>query len=444
MTSLYGPSGAAAGPSSLAAPPHLGQTRSRTLLFLSYRDSAAPSSRQRGRYSNRDTGNGGVYFEAPYSDADDPLRASSVNNGDAENQGLLSPRRSREGHVAIRLPSDSASELPPKWMDISDQVDSILASIRPRMDRLGKLHEKHLRPGFADKTAEERQIESLALDITKDFRRCSRLVAGLASFTQHLIRQSKRQAARPGQDDHADSRITVHQIALAQNVQTALATRVQDLSGAFRKQQSLYLRRMKGMEVRDRDIRAARGLASVSSGAGNSDSPSLGSSSKSKEQESAFRDSELAVKEDMELSRQQLSTPSSTNLLLFEEQQQSTSRSDQHIQQRSREIDEIAKSIQELAQLFGDLQTLVIDQGTMLDRIDYNVELMSREMQGAVQELETATRYQRRTGRRQCILFLILLIAVLITLIIVKPFWRFFFTPAPPPPPPSSEPMQSM
>lgn len=289
-------------------------------------------------------------------------------------------------------------------MDVSDQVDQLLSSIRPRMDALSRLHEKHLRPGFADKSSEEKNIESLALEITKDFRRCSRLVAGLASFTQSLIRDAKR-----GQSD-----VSVRQIALAQNVQTALASRVQDLSGAFRKQQSLYLRRMKGMEVRDRDIRAARGLAPPSS------STTAGSAG-----EGGFRDSELAVREDMELSRSQLSSSSQSNLLLFEAEQ-STNSNDLEIRERTKQIDEIAKSIQELATLFGDLQTLVIDQGTMLDRIDYNVELMSRELKGAVEELETATRYQRRSGRRQCILFLCLLIALLIAIIVIKPFWRVF------------------
>jgi syntaxin 16 len=283
-------------------------------------------------------------------------------------------------------------------MDVSDQVDQILVSIRPRMERLSRLHEKHLRPGFADKSSEEQQIEALALDITKDFRRCSRLVAGLASFTQHLMREAQRN----------QSDVTVRQVALAQNVQTALATRVQDLSGAFRKQQSLYLKRMKGMEVRDRDIRAARGLAPPTT------------------KDDSFRDSELAVREDVELSRQQLlESPSQSNLLLLDEEQQ-LSTADREIQQRSREIDEIAKSIQELAQLFGDLQTLVIDQGTMLDRIDYNVELMSREIKGAVHELQQATTYQRRSGRRQCILLLCLLIALLIAVIIIKPFWKLF------------------
>ncbi|CBQ71443.1 related to TLG2-member of the syntaxin family of t-SNAREs [Sporisorium reilianum SRZ2] len=376
----------AAGPSTGAGAfsTHLGQTRSRTLLFLSYRDSAGPSSRTR-------TTSGDIYFQAPYTDADDPLGSSALHaSADTESQGLLS-RRSREGHIALAV--DSSSELPPKWMDVSDQVDALLAAIRPRMEQLARMHERHLRPGFADKSAEERHIEALVLDITKDLRRCSRLVAGLASFTQHLIREAKRSG---GGD------VTVRQIALAQNVQTALATRVQDLSGAFRKQQTLYLKRIKGMEVRDRDIRAARGLAPPAP---------------SKDTES-FRDSELAVAEDMELSRSLLSS----NLLLEE----SATTSDREIAQRTREIDEIAKSIQELALLFTDLQNLVIDQGTMLDRIDYNVELMGREMHGAVQELETATRYQRRSGRRQCILFLCLLIAVLVAIIVVKPFWRGF------------------
>lgn len=395
---------------------YLGQTRSRTLLFLSYRNSAGPSSRSRTRTTS---GSDNVYFQAPYTDADDPLNSSSLNRIDAaddgESQGLLS-RRSREGHIALEVDDAPSSELPPKWMDVSDQVDQILSSIRPRMDRLSRLHEKHLRPGFADKSAEEKQIEALALEITKDFRRCSRLVAGLASFTQGLVREAKRN----------QSQVTVRQIALAQNVQTALATRVQDLSGAFRKQQSLYLRRMKGMEVRDRDIRAARGLAPPSA------STSANGKGKEVDPSSQFRDSELAVREDIELSHAQLASTSSSahaqqsNLLLFEDESAQTSQTDREIQQRSREIDEIAKSIQELAQLFGDLQTLVIDQGTMLDRIDYNVELMSTEMKSAVQELETATRYQRRSGRRQCILFLCLLIALLIAIIVTKPFWRLF------------------
>ena len=62
------------------------------------------------------------------------------------------------------------------------------------------------------------------------------------------------------------------------------------------------------------------------------------------------------------------------------------------ITQRDREVTSIAESITDLADLFKDLSGLVIDQGTLLDRIDYNIETMASEMQAAVGELNTATK----------------------------------------------------
>jgi syntaxin 16 len=57
------------------------------------------------------------------------------------------------------------------------------------------------------------------------------------------------------------------------------------------------------------------------------------------------------------------------------------------IMQREREINELAKGIIELSDIFRDLQTMIIDQGTMLDRIDYNVERMATDVKAADKEL---------------------------------------------------------
>ncbi len=94
---------------------------------------------------------------------------------------------------------------------------------------------------------------------------------------------------------------------------------------------------------------------------------------------------------------------------------------DATIVQREREIEKIAQGIIDLADLFRDLQTMVIDQGTLLDRIDYNVERMATDVKAADKELVVASGYQRRTRKRMIILLLVLIIAGMFILLLVKP-----------------------
>jgi hypothetical protein len=60
---------------------------------------------------------------------------------------------------------------------------------------------------------------------------------------------------------------------------------------------------------------------------------------------------------------------------------------------RDRELTEIAKSIATLAELFKDLSSLVIDQGTLLDSVEYNIEQTAVHMSESVKELDIATRF---------------------------------------------------
>lgn len=94
---------------------------------------------------------------------------------------------------------------------------------------------------------------------------------------------------------------------------------------------------------------------------------------------------------------------------------------DSAIMQREREITDIAQGIIELADIFKDLQAMVIDQGTMLDRIDYNVERMATDVKAADKQLTVATGYQKKSLKRKIILLLIIIIAGMIILLIIKP-----------------------
>ncbi|GJE92294.1 t-SNARE [Phanerochaete sordida] len=327
-------------------------TRSRTLLFLSYRDSRASSSRfRRSRAIPQ------------YDDA----------TGEDEEDRLISPDA---GHVSID------ADLPPRWADIASQVEDILAGTRAKITALDKLHAKHALPGFADRSAEEREIEAATTDITKDFRRCHTLIQQIGSSEEHAFPPTQ----------------TRHQALAAKNVQRGLAGKVQELSATFRKKQRVYMEKLQGHAIKNQDLLVASGAISLRGSEG------LSAVDEDMAAASASRNSALA---------QDLLTP------------------DQDLRQRDRELTEIAKSIASLAELFKDLSALVIDQGTLLDSVEYNIEQTAVQMSEAVKELETATRYQKNTGRRKCIFLLLLIIFGLILVLIFKPRRHYSTSPAP-------------
>lgn len=94
---------------------------------------------------------------------------------------------------------------------------------------------------------------------------------------------------------------------------------------------------------------------------------------------------------------------------------------DAAIIQREREITDIAKGIIELADIFKELQTMVIDQGTMLDRIDYNIEQLNVHVKAADKEMTVAQGYQKKTFKRKVIMLLLLLVVGMIILVSIKP-----------------------
>ena len=65
---------------------------------------------------------------------------------------------------------------------------------------------------------------------------------------------------------------------------------------------------------------------------------------------------------------------------------------DQAYAERTRELSDIADSITQLADLFRELEGLVIDQGTLLDSVEYNIEQTAVQMEDAVKELNTAVK----------------------------------------------------
>ncbi|KAF9297774.1 hypothetical protein BGZ88_009068 [Linnemannia elongata] len=325
-------------------------TRSRTLLFLQFRNSYSGSHAATIRQQ---------YNQQQQQHQQSSLLATSDGYGDTERVGLMD---SAETTIELMM-------LPPKWVDIVDEVDEELEKIKVNVQKLDAMHKKHLLPGFDDRIQEERDIERLTDEITQQFHASQRRIKRINAESRHSSSNQEQ--------------------IMSKNVQMSLAQKVQDASTLFRQKQNTYMQRMRGVELRNKDIFST--VQPINSSI--SDDP----------EEGGFTGAQQA----------------------FAEQSNAT------ITQREHEINHISKSIFQLADIFKDLQTMVIDQGTLLDRIDFNVEQASVHLQDAVHELDEGEKYQKKARNRKIILLLILLIVGLFIVLIFKP--RHRSVPAPEP-----------
>jgi len=156
------------------------------------------------------------------------------------------------------------------------------------------------------------------------------------------------------------------------NVQRSLATQLQQISQQFRQTQKDYLN-----EIRKRQ-RGSAFEEVPSSAQGGVDV--------------GFNDGQLLELESMEI----------------------------NASQRSEEICKIASSINDLHTIFKELAVLVIDQGSILDRIDYNIEQVVVQSKEANVQLQKAEKSQKSNRAIKCILLLVVIDLVLILVLIVK------------------------
>ena len=89
-------------------------------------------------------------------------------------------------------------------------------------------------------------------------------------------------------------------------------------------------------------------------------------------------------------------------------------------EEREKAIQQVAESVGELAEIFKEIQVLVIDQGTILDRIDYNIEQAADRVGSAVVELNKANEYQKKSKTMLCIYLLLLLCGFMVIILVLK------------------------
>uniref|UniRef100_A0A7N5JDE2 Syntaxin-16 n=1 Tax=Ailuropoda melanoleuca TaxID=9646 RepID=A0A7N5JDE2_AILME len=222
---------------------------------------------------------------------------------------------------------------PPKWVDGVDEIQYDVGRIKQKMKELASLHDQHLnRPTLDDSSEQEHAIEITTQEITQLFHRCQRAVRALPS---RACRACSEQEER-----------------LLRNVVASLAQALQELSTSFRRAQSGYLKRMKNREERSQHFF-------------DTSVPLMDDGDDNTVYDRGFTDDQLVLVEQ--------------NTLMVEE--------------REREIRQIVQSISDLNEIFRDLGAMIVEQGTVLDRIDYNVEQSCIKTQDGLKQLHKVMSY---------------------------------------------------
>ncbi|XP_075702608.1 syntaxin-16 isoform X2 [Rhinoderma darwinii] len=292
------------------------------------------------------------------------ILAEQVSNpsrpGSAQSRGALAD--DRMALVSdISLDPEAAigvtRRLSPKWVDGVQEIQYDVTRIKQKMKELASLHDKHLnRPTLDDSTEEEHAIEITTQEVTQMFHRCQRAVQALQSRARNCTEQEER---------------------VLRNVVSSLAQSLQDLSTNFRHTQSDYLKRMKNREERSKHFF-------------DTSVPLMDDGEDNTLYDRGFSDDQLVLVQQ--------------NTIIVEE--------------REREIRQIVQSISDLNEVFRELATMVVEQGTVLDRIDYNVEQSCVKTEEGLKQLHKAEQYQKKNRKMLAILILSVLVIVLIVVLI--------------------------
>lgn len=317
------------------------------------------------------------------------------------------------------------SMLPPEWYDLVENTkvrvefddnfqfpvniyfsknifQYTISKVATKMNELEELHKKLLRPNFVEKSNDEVQMEQLGTEISK--------LIGIAHKNIMVVKS------------HQLTTSSNLERKLIQNVVRGLIVILQNQTSCFRDEQNAYLKQINSMQEYTNEFFDSLNF----NGATSDDSvhktsvdtfdnflkPTTSSAYNQSQLDDLDNDDRLdeyfQIKPNQKLDQRQL--------LQFEIDNTRT------MELREKEVMGIVKSIVDLNQIFKDLSNMVEEQGTILDRIDYNVESTQTRVYEGYKQLQKAERYQRANKKMCCILILSAASLFMIVLMIITKF----------------------
>uniref|UniRef100_A0A0N5BBD8 t-SNARE coiled-coil homology domain-containing protein n=1 Tax=Strongyloides papillosus TaxID=174720 RepID=A0A0N5BBD8_STREA len=263
--------------------------------------------------------------------------------------------------------NDDESTTPPDWVNMMDEIQYELTRIRTRIDNCQELQNKymgkHSLVNEEQNTIQQEKINSATSEVSSLLNHCKKLIVLL---------------------EESSERDTPTIKTLRKNVEAALSQSLSDLIMIFKNNQQKYFN-----YINSRSNNVSSFLVTPGDDFGN-----------------LFEDTVL---DDNNQFSEEL------NVMQIQQIMENENMS----KEREKCIMNVSKSIYELNSLFKDLAELVVHQGTILDRIDYNIENTNIRVRSALTNVRKADNYQKKNQKMKIILILSVIVVVLIFLIII-------------------------
>ena len=247
-----------------------------------------------------------------------------------------------------------------------NKVNNILEDLLVNFASLKSLQSERIKPKFIDEQQENRRIEQeiqkLIIQMMKKIKFCE----GLTKMEK--INKNKNNGNKIDQK-------------VKNNIKDFLVSKIKNFSNEFRRNQQQYMKYLKEMEGGDIE----------------NNNNNLNHSFESlDDNEEENLNNNFLMKQDDDFQQQ--------------------------MKKRNEDINILANSINELSGIFKDLQNVVQEQGTILDRIDYNIDVSYENSQKGLKFLKKAEEHQNESCFRNVILVLFVIIFIETLLIIFKVF----------------------
>ncbi|KAG2386818.1 hypothetical protein C9374_001853 [Naegleria lovaniensis] len=261
-----------------------------------------------------------------------------------------------------------------EWIQLFETCKEKLASIASGIVDLKKLHQQHVKFTVQkDFASEEEEIKVLTNNLKQSMTYCKKLIDQFDKY-ELLAKKKKRKQFR----------------LVITNAKKSLFTSLSELSTDLQREQRSFLDKLTQLKSKKKELQKIHTTATVEE----------------------FSKEEL---ERIEAIEQRYYEPNVT-----QEQVEELVRREREIIQRDRELREVLASIVELHELFQQISALIIEQGSLLDRIDHNIEITREHIVEGNENLIAAEKAQKCGCFMYIIIFLSVVVVFLAFLVIIK------------------------